>query len=173
MTTEYYVDEDGIFIGGFSAGNPEIPAFATLVPTPPPTAEYTWDGSQWVAPITTPEEDLQIPETKPGFFFDSGELTIITGGWYQLAHNLEGLPLSISINLICKDATDGYSVGDILHFYPQAQSGNEGMSLTIDQEEIKIRICASSKPFNIISKNNGRTVSVKTSDWNFRIMAHR
>jgi hypothetical protein len=47
MTTKYYVDGSGNYIGGFSEGNPSIPAGAVEVANPPEDASETWSGSSW------------------------------------------------------------------------------------------------------------------------------
>ena len=48
MTTKFYVDQNGILIGGFGDGA-EPPSSAVEVPVPP-DGNATWDGSSWVMP---------------------------------------------------------------------------------------------------------------------------
>ena len=45
--TKFYVDDQGVYLGGFSEGNPSIPAGAIEVPSPPDQADKTWDGSSF------------------------------------------------------------------------------------------------------------------------------
>lgn len=54
MTTRYYVDNTGAYLGGFSGIDP--PENAIEVPTAPDDARCIWDGSQWVAPPPDPVE---------------------------------------------------------------------------------------------------------------------
>lgn len=51
MTTKYYVDSNGNYLGGYSQGNSAIPQDAIEVPNPPSNVSYQiWDSNQvsWV-----------------------------------------------------------------------------------------------------------------------------
>ena len=48
MTTKYYVDQSGIYLGGFSEANPDIPPSSVEVPSPPPCSGYSWNGASWI-----------------------------------------------------------------------------------------------------------------------------
>jgi hypothetical protein len=52
MTTQFYVDASGQFLGGFGDGA-KPPSGATEVTTAPPSGDYTWSGKKWVAPTPT------------------------------------------------------------------------------------------------------------------------
>lgn len=54
LETKYYVDIDGNYLGGFSAGNQAIPVGAIEVQFPPDHGWQKWDGVEWL-PLT-PEQ---------------------------------------------------------------------------------------------------------------------
>ena len=54
MSTEYFVDAQGNYLGGFDGTLP--PEGAIKVPTPPADARQKWSGSQWLA---SPEFDAE------------------------------------------------------------------------------------------------------------------
>lgn len=43
LVTKFYVDTNGIYLGGFSEGHPEIPMNAVEVPQAPDDANQTYD----------------------------------------------------------------------------------------------------------------------------------
>ena len=53
MTTKYYIDPQGNYIGGFSEGNPSIPQGAIEISAPPPHGWQVYDigNSAWL-PLT-------------------------------------------------------------------------------------------------------------------------
>jgi len=53
MTTKYYVDSDGVYLGGWSDGNPTAPTTETEVPNPPANAA----GEVWLNGSWTPSTD--------------------------------------------------------------------------------------------------------------------
>lgn len=56
METKHYVDEEGIYLGGFSEDTAGIPEGATEVETPPLNASYVWNGSVWIIPKSVLKE---------------------------------------------------------------------------------------------------------------------
>lgn len=59
MTTKYYVDINGNYLGGFSEGNSAIPQDALEVPNPPSNAKHKWLNNQW-SEIGVLKEELAL-----------------------------------------------------------------------------------------------------------------
>jgi osmotically-inducible protein OsmY len=57
MTTKYYVDDNGKFLGGW-IGEHEAPTGGVEVPYPPNDAQELWDGSEWQPKIKSYQEEL-------------------------------------------------------------------------------------------------------------------
>ena len=53
MTTKYYVDTNGVYLGGWDEGNPTAPTSETEVPNPPSSAT----GEVWINSAWTPSLD--------------------------------------------------------------------------------------------------------------------
>lgn len=56
MTTQYYVNNGGAYLGGFAGNTFKVPAGAIEVPSAPKDARALWDGAKWNEPILTVEE---------------------------------------------------------------------------------------------------------------------
>lgn len=60
MSTKFFVDEAGTYLGGFDGAEPPIGAIE--VPFPPDDARQIWDGSNWNDIIIAPTEADVIAE---------------------------------------------------------------------------------------------------------------
>jgi len=58
--TEYFVDKDGLYLGGFDGAKP--PKGSVKVDTPPDHGNDTWDGSKWIP--HTPDFSVVMAETE-------------------------------------------------------------------------------------------------------------
>lgn len=61
MSTQYFVDSNGRFLGGFSDAEP--PENSIEVPSPPDDGRQKWDGAQWLpleAEPITPEQTIKL-----------------------------------------------------------------------------------------------------------------
>lgn len=54
MTTQYFVDQDGKYIGGFDGGA-EPPEGAVEVPAAPDDGRQTWSGGDWLPFVEVPD----------------------------------------------------------------------------------------------------------------------
>ncbi len=75
MSTKYYVDDAGNYIGGFDGVEP--PAGAIEVPFPPEDARQKWDGAAW---LPLPAEPAPVPSeiSRRQFFQELANRELIT-----------------------------------------------------------------------------------------------
>jgi len=168
----YYVDASGNYLGAWDDGNANIPVGSTKLTTPPSSPTDIWNGSAWVAGTLTEEEKQNVPISGIDFY-DTGWLPVVSGGGLTVEHGLEGLPTNINPMLKCISPEDGYDIGDIMYFYPQANSGGDGMSLVCDEDYFSVRLGSSGSTFDIINKNTGQTGSLNPTKWKIRFFLKR
>lgn len=54
--SKFYVDNSGIYLGGFEGNTFKVPVGAIEVPSAPRDARAWWDGTKWNEPVLTVEE---------------------------------------------------------------------------------------------------------------------
>jgi hypothetical protein len=104
MSTKYFVDDNGVYLGGFSGAEPL--EGATEVPAPPEHASQIWSGSDWAGDLpakTLPKRDFMK-------LFTDNERRSIIGASMQnvdIADWKEGLLLADDIRLDHPDLLAG------------------------------------------------------------------
>ena len=83
MTTRYFVDGAGVYIGGFDGVDP--PDGAVGVPMAPDDARCIWDGSAWIAPVPDPVEVEPVRIACAMRVAVADETVIAVGGSYRVA----------------------------------------------------------------------------------------
>ncbi len=106
-------------------------------------------------------------------FYNSGLLTITSGGLLTLAHGLHIKPLSIQTWLRNITAEQGYAVGDYVWVGPQiAQGSNKGIAIIADSVNLKCRFGSASKAFSFLNFSTGNVVEITNANWKLEITAH-
>lgn len=108
-------------------------------------------------------ENIGKPFTKE---YVSPEQTITVGGQLVIAHGLAAVPKLVTLELVCKSAEAGYSVGMVLntHIFADNGSANDGMSVVRDATNLTLRF-GSSGGLPILNYTSGATVRISPSLW--------
>lgn len=75
MSTKFFVDVDGNYLGGFDGAEP--PAGAIEVPVPPSDAREIWDGLAWL-PLPVSLEPVPSEISRRQFFQEMANRELIT-----------------------------------------------------------------------------------------------
>ncbi|WP_299381654.1 hypothetical protein [uncultured Kiloniella sp.] len=108
VNTKYYVDNNGVYLGGFAGVEP--PEGAVEVQYPPDDARQLWEGGSWgnnpyEAPVITPLQFFDL-------FTETEQLTILAARSGNPALNLMFSRLEVSgeIDLSSADVISGVEI---------------------------------------------------------------
>jgi len=123
------------------------------------------DGSVQLAKL-----GFTLPFTR---YWDSPEQTMAASSVaYTLAHTLGVMPTLVQYMYVCKVASAGYSVGDVLFpdscFDSNAASSSQGWCTTLSSSSLYVRQGGS--PLLLIDKATGAVVSYATLVANFKLI---
>jgi hypothetical protein len=106
--------------------------------------------------------------------FISAEQVITSSGSLTIAHGLSSAPKIIQLELICKTAQAGYSVGDIVFINPHYQvaaAASQGVAFQKDATNLIGRYASTSTVFSIIDKTTGIRDNITNSNWRLIVSA--
>ena len=132
-------------------------------------------GVSKTAPGSVVPESLVQPW--PGFTksYTSSEKDIVSAGSFSVSHGFGTIPELVTFQLICKEADQGYSVGDVLEgvgFYSTAGSTfSRGVAFVCNAESIFCRFGAHSNVFGHLNKSSGAFESFVNSRWKLILRA--
>ena len=120
----------------------------------------------------TPEK-MQSGEIPFAKSYTSTEQTITSAGQLVLPHSLTTIPILIQSRLICKTAEGDYSIGDevIINSSLNAELGNKGLSLIVDNTNLTIRYGSDANAFQIIHATTGVLFSITNASWKLVLRA--
>lgn len=104
--------------------------------------------------------------------FESQEQTITSAGALTLTHNLNARPNILQVELICKIADLNYSIGDIVSYRGDTQSGNRGLGTTTDVTDIDIRYASDANVIAITNKTTGNFDNITIASWKLIVRAY-
>ena len=96
----------------------------------------------------------------------SSEQTITSGGTLTLSHGLGDTPKLVTVELVCKTAEYGYSVGDVVEVLGQIDPEvNCGVSVVKDSTNISVRYGSRATAFSVVDKSNGDARAATNANW--------
>ena len=105
--------------------------------------------------------------------YTSSDQNIVSAGALTLTHGLGSLPLNVHIFLVCQNADNGYSPGDIVSASPGGYSGTDdhGISIVPTATTLVIRFGSSTGVFIVIGKGGGLGNPIVNGNWKIRFLA--
>ena len=109
-------------------------------------------------------------------FYESAEQTITSGGGLTLAHGLGLKPKGFQLEIICKTAEHGYSIGDSLginHGMDQTDTSSlfKGVAVTYDATNFYVRYVANTAVFGGFTKGTGTVATFTHANWRLVVRA--
>lgn len=96
--------------------------------------------------------------------------TMTSGALTNFTHGLGAIPKIVTFELVCLTAEFGYSIGDIIEWYPSFFStGAEMPSVTKTSTQVQVRL--GSSPPKIGNKTTGASQTITVANWNYRVRA--
>lgn len=109
-----------------------------------------------------------------GKMYESPEQTITAGALITLAHGLGAKPKLISLELVCKAAEHGYSVGDCITVPSQAggySTSNYGCTTRLDATNINLRFGSQVTATFLILNSSGTNFGATNTNWRLIVRA--
>lgn len=124
-------------------------------------------GVDRVAPNSIDQEDLKWvpPFTKE---YTSAEQTVTAGSITSLAHGLGVMPKLVQVTLICKTAELGFSVGDEVDAYKDANTNN--FNYSVGRNSTTLRCICGANGVALFS-NTGAFTTVTPANWRLIVRA--
>lgn len=106
--------------------------------------------------------------------YQSGELTITSGGLLTLSHFLDLNIGVIRLSLICKTAEGGYAVNDevMIDCNHSTSGANRMTSVRFDASNIYIRFSSNGSCFGLANKSNGDYFNITNGNWRLKVFAY-
>lgn len=127
--------------------------------------KFKYDGTNFVLQ-TTPIAALPFQNS-----FTSAEQNIASVGLLTIPHGLGSIPSLVQMQLICKTAEFGYSIGDILLMPIAPDLSNHGLSAEINTTNILVRIGSNTSPIILNDANSGIGVEISNGFWKIIVKA--
>lgn len=112
--------------------------------------------------------------------YESGQLTITSGGLISINHGLGGEPTGVTLILRCNSSSDSYSTGDRVIANPAENDGASGSSpvsrgagIRVDSSSLNIRLGSDAQSFGIVHKTSGGAEATTNSNWRLIVKAWR
>ena len=99
----------------------------------------------------------------------SGQLTWAAGGTYTTTHSLGVVPSSIMFEMVCINAEDGYSAGDVAVIHSGERYSNWGLQV-IENTSSNVKWGVFSQGIIFRSENSGSGTSKVTTNWRVRLV---
>lgn len=143
-------------------GGETLDGFATRKLRPGDCVLLRCDGSAW--------------HTVCGDYgYDSGELTITSGGALTLAHGLGRRPWQMRTYLRCKVADNGWAIGDEIEVTVASTGPGFGthraMGLRSDDTNIVLRYGSGASAFGYVAASTGSEASLTNTSWRLIVKA--
>jgi len=107
--------------------------------------------------------------------FISAEQTITSAGLLTLAHGLGLIPGHVMIELVCKIAEDGFSIGDIVDWDSSNQqdgtAGDKGIVVVKDATNIRVRFGSDAACLKLLQFDTGDGSVITNANWKVVVRA--
>lgn len=137
---------------------------------------FNADGSmELLTPAANPTGNKIPTAGQLGFgkMYESPEQTITAGALITLAHGLGAKPKLLSLELVCKTAENGYSVGDCVNIPAHAggySTSNYGCTARLDATNIGLRLGSQVTTFLMLN-SSGNAVGATNANWRLIVRA--
>jgi hypothetical protein len=104
----------------------------------------------------------------------SAEQTITSSGQLVLAHGFGVAPKLLALELVCKVAQHGYSIGDVVSISGSegtAPSSDTGIGRVLDATNVTLRFGGDSSTLVGTNKSNGNAVTFTNASWRLVVRA--
>lgn len=109
--------------------------------------------------------------------YDSGDLTITSGGAHTLTHGLGGVPRSVVVIAKCASAEGGYEIGEEAPIgageNSDTSSTGRGVSIIQNATQIKVRFGNDTNAFIVINATSGDRAQITNTNWRLIVRAYR